>query len=263
MKLKCKKNIMEKKKKIREVISKALEGILKTIVCYADGFPKSSNLINTDDGQIICSNCFSVLFSSSESDFINDKLKNKFLLKHEVKGNINENDDKNNDKHELLKKMRKPLPIQKHRIYRDKSKYDRKREKQKIYEAKKYAKEGFDVELECLVKKDFGYFIYDSNSEDFYNNDSQEEYKYKCSLCNMSTEDESFIDFHNFSKLTLEEELSRKELLEIIRKVGNEYVLYSKKKNPKTGKRRVLGRASTKEDILKRERQVQYFKHNK
>ncbi len=53
----------------------------------------------------------------------------------------------------------------------------------------------------------------------------------------------------------------KKAFDEIVRKVGNEYVLYSKKKDPKTGKRRVLGREKSKEAIEKRERQVQYFKN--
>lgn len=39
------------------------------------------------------------------------------------------------------------------------------------------------------------------------------------------------------------------------------YRLYSKKKNPKTGKRRNLGTFDTKEAALKHEKQVQYFKH--
>jgi hypothetical protein len=47
----------------------------------------------------------------------------------------------------------------------------------------------------------------------------------------------------------------------MIRKVGNEYVLYSMKKG-KDGKRKILGRG-TKSEMEKRERQVQYFKHNK
>ena len=45
------------------------------------------------------------------------------------------------------------------------------------------------------------------------------------------------------------------ELEEIIRHEGGEWVLYSK-----DGKK-VLGRAKTKEGIIKRERQVQFFKH--
>ena len=50
-------------------------------------------------------------------------------------------------------------------------------------------------------------------------------------------------------------------LEEIVRKVGNKYCLYSKKKNPKTGKRRKLGCKRTKKAIRQREREVQYFKH--
>ena len=50
-------------------------------------------------------------------------------------------------------------------------------------------------------------------------------------------------------------------LEEIIRKVGDKYCLYSKKKNPKTGKRRKLGCKRTKKAIRQREREVQYFKH--
>ncbi len=51
------------------------------------------------------------------------------------------------------------------------------------------------------------------------------------------------------------------ELQEIIRKVGNEYVLYSKKKNPKTGKRRRLGSHSSKEAAERQERAIQFSKH--
>jgi len=50
-------------------------------------------------------------------------------------------------------------------------------------------------------------------------------------------------------------------LEEIIRKVGDKYCLYSKKKNRKTGKRRKLGCKTTKKAIRQREREVQYFKH--
>lgn len=46
----------------------------------------------------------------------------------------------------------------------------------------------------------------------------------------------------------------RKDMEEMIRHEGGEWVLYSK-----DGKK-VLGRAKTKEDIIKRERQVQFFK---
>jgi hypothetical protein len=42
---------------------------------------------------------------------------------------------------------------------------------------------------------------------------------------------------------------------------SNGVTLYSKKVNPKTGKRRVLGRFKSMEEAKKRERQIQYFKH--
>jgi hypothetical protein len=38
------------------------------------------------------------------------------------------------------------------------------------------------------------------------------------------------------------------------------YRLYSRKKNPKTGKRRNLGTFATREDALKHERAVQFWK---
>jgi len=47
---------------------------------------------------------------------------------------------------------------------------------------------------------------------------------------------------------------------EIIRKKGDEWCLYSRKVNPKTGKRRNLGCYSSKEKVKERERQVQFFK---
>ncbi|HEY5982421.1 MAG TPA: hypothetical protein VIU38_03045 [Anaerolineales bacterium] len=47
----------------------------------------------------------------------------------------------------------------------------------------------------------------------------------------------------------------------MIRKLKNgQYRLYSKKKNPKTGKRRNLGTFSTRAAALKHERQVEFFK---
>jgi hypothetical protein len=47
----------------------------------------------------------------------------------------------------------------------------------------------------------------------------------------------------------------------MIRKLKNgEYRLYSRKKNPKTGKRRNLGTFSTRAAAEKHERDVQYFK---
>jgi hypothetical protein len=47
----------------------------------------------------------------------------------------------------------------------------------------------------------------------------------------------------------------------MIRKLkSGEYRLYSRKKNPKTGKRRNLGTFKTKAAAQKHEREVQYFK---
>ena len=47
----------------------------------------------------------------------------------------------------------------------------------------------------------------------------------------------------------------------MIRKLkSGEYRLYSKKKNPKTGKRRNLGTFETREAAEQHEREVQYFK---
>lgn len=47
----------------------------------------------------------------------------------------------------------------------------------------------------------------------------------------------------------------------MIRKLkSGEYRLYSRKTNPKTGKRRNLGTFSSREDAEKHERAVQYFK---
>ena len=47
----------------------------------------------------------------------------------------------------------------------------------------------------------------------------------------------------------------------MIRKLSSgQYRLYSKKKDPKTGKRRNLGTFSTRQAALQHERAVQYFK---
>ena len=47
----------------------------------------------------------------------------------------------------------------------------------------------------------------------------------------------------------------------MIRKLpSGEYRLYSRKKNPKTGRRRNLGTFKTRSDALKHERAVQFFK---
>jgi len=46
----------------------------------------------------------------------------------------------------------------------------------------------------------------------------------------------------------------------VIRKISHGYRLYSKKKNPKTGRRRNLGTFRTRAAALKHEREIQYFK---
>lgn len=47
----------------------------------------------------------------------------------------------------------------------------------------------------------------------------------------------------------------------MIRKLpSGQYRLYSRKKNPKTGKRRNLGTFDTREAAVKHEREVQFFK---
>jgi hypothetical protein len=43
---------------------------------------------------------------------------------------------------------------------------------------------------------------------------------------------------------------------------GGKYRLYSRKKNPRTGKRRNLGTFSTKGAAQKHEREIQYFKRH-
>ena len=49
----------------------------------------------------------------------------------------------------------------------------------------------------------------------------------------------------------------------MIRKLkSGEYRLYSRKPNPKTGKRRNLGTFRSREAALRHERQVQYFKRH-
>lgn len=48
---------------------------------------------------------------------------------------------------------------------------------------------------------------------------------------------------------------------EAIKRKTNGVTLYSKKVNPKTGKRKVLGRFKSMDAAEKRERQIQYFKH--
>ena len=49
----------------------------------------------------------------------------------------------------------------------------------------------------------------------------------------------------------------------MIRKLaGGQYRLYSRKKNPRTGKRRNLGTFASKQAAEKHEREVQYFKRH-
>ena len=49
----------------------------------------------------------------------------------------------------------------------------------------------------------------------------------------------------------------------MIRKLASgEYRLYSRKKNPKTGRRRNLGTFKTRQAALKHEREIQYFKRH-
>ena len=49
----------------------------------------------------------------------------------------------------------------------------------------------------------------------------------------------------------------------MIRKIpSGEYRLYSRKKNPKTGKRRNLGTFKTKTAAKKHEREIQFFKRH-
>ena len=49
----------------------------------------------------------------------------------------------------------------------------------------------------------------------------------------------------------------------MIRKLASgKYRLYSRKKNPRTGKRRNLGTFNTKDAAQKHEREVQYFKRH-
>ena len=50
----------------------------------------------------------------------------------------------------------------------------------------------------------------------------------------------------------------------MIRKLkSGEYRIYSRKKNPETGKRRNLGTFKTLEAAKKHETEIQYFKHKK
>jgi hypothetical protein len=53
---------------------------------------------------------------------------------------------------------------------------------------------------------------------------------------------------------------ANRERIAMIRKIKSGYRLYSRKKNPKTGKRRNLGTFKTKAAAKKHEKAVQYFK---
>jgi hypothetical protein len=56
---------------------------------------------------------------------------------------------------------------------------------------------------------------------------------------------------------------SSQEALGMIRKLADgKWRLYSRKKNPKTGKRRNLGTFDSKKAALQHEREVQYFKRH-
>lgn len=56
---------------------------------------------------------------------------------------------------------------------------------------------------------------------------------------------------------------SSRSVGDMIRKLaGGKYRLYSRKKNPRTGKRRNLGTFSSKKAAQRHEREVQYFKRH-
>jgi len=48
----------------------------------------------------------------------------------------------------------------------------------------------------------------------------------------------------------------------MIRKIKSGYRIYSRKKNPRTGRRRNLGTFKTKKAAEKHEREIQYFKRH-
>ena len=48
----------------------------------------------------------------------------------------------------------------------------------------------------------------------------------------------------------------------MIRKIHDGYRIYSRKKDPKTGRRRNLGTFRTREAAEKHERAIQFFKHH-
>ena len=65
----------------------------------------------------------------------------------------------------------------------------------------------------------------------------------------------------DFVKGTVFASVKRRRISAMIRKLkSGEYRLYSRKKDPKTGKRRNLGTFKTRGAAEKHEREVQYFK---
>lgn len=54
------------------------------------------------------------------------------------------------------------------------------------------------------------------------------------------------------------DEIDQEELDEIIRKVGNRWVLYTKRKDPKTGKHRRLGTHTSKKGAIDQELAIKY-----
>lgn len=56
--------------------------------------------------------------------------------------------------------------------------------------------------------------------------------------------------------IEIEEKLLRRLIFEIIKKCGEEWCLYTKNKNPKTGKRRRLGTHSSRSSAERQERAI-------
>jgi hypothetical protein len=58
------------------------------------------------------------------------------------------------------------------------------------------------------------------------------------------------------------EGMAERRIQIMIRRVAaGKYRLYSRKKNPKTGKQRNLGTFDSREEAREHEREIQYFKH--
>jgi hypothetical protein len=75
---------------IKESIIQALEGIPSEIKCCYEIECVHADLISDDDGNVICSNCFSKIHYANNSDEENILAKERFLSTHEIRGNINE-----------------------------------------------------------------------------------------------------------------------------------------------------------------------------